>query len=705
MSTIFISHSSADNEAAAQLMERLESWNHHSVFLDFDPDQGIQAGRSWERTLYRKLRACRAVIAWCTDTYLKSYWCFAEIALARMEGKPVFAVLDPNLGSNTSLPSILTEQQFIDLRKGEEQAWLRLKNGLKELEILGVSGGWDPSDPPYLGLNYYDEEHAPVFFGREDETRAGLELINRGAPNLIMVLGASGSGKSSLARAGILPRLRTDSSQFLVVPPFRPRKDPVREFAIQLSRAAIRNAPDYALRIGDEDSIVDQLTSWRAVLPDIDESSDSMEPGSTTPDERLHRLLAQLEELEANPPSPPERFKFLDWTLNDLRQATQSSPDRFRSRSANDTPLIVLAERLQRVSEHPNARIVILIDQFEELLGYEGEGPSHPANYFLSLLRATVDAESCPLLILGTMRSDFLGAFQRNLALRSVDYESLSLGPMQDEGMRRVIIEPAKLGALELETGLADRLLKDTETPDALPLLSFTLRVLWEKHHQRGGLEVRDYDDLGGLAGAISKEADALLRSTEKAGRTEDLRRAFLRMARLSEEGSYARQPVSWNATEIAPVHDILERFVDRRLLLKLAEGDDTVVEVAHEALFRSWTPLKTWLDNNRADLILKRQIHHDANAWDQNNRPADRLWHGGRLHQAFDLLGRESLPPLETAFVQTGLTRYRQQRLRKAGLVITAVAALAGFLIFSLWQGQLARKQRDQARRNEGLG
>ncbi|MDH5625561.1 MAG: toll/interleukin-1 receptor domain-containing protein [Nitrospira sp.] len=96
MSNLFISHSSRDNAAAKELQARLEEQGHRSVFLDLDPEIGIQAGVSWERTLYTKLRACRAVVALCSDSYLASQWCFAEIALARMEGKELFVLqIDP----------------------------------------------------------------------------------------------------------------------------------------------------------------------------------------------------------------------------------------------------------------------------------------------------------------------------------------------------------------------------------------------------------------------------------------------------------------------------------------------------------------------------------------------------------------------------------------------------------------------------------
>ena len=140
MSSIFISHSSSDNRLAKELERRLEQQGHSSVFLDLDPEKGIVGGQSWERTLYRKVRACRAVIALVTDDYLKSHWCFAEAALARMEGKHLFALKADPLSGESKLPSILTEKQYIDLSDDSQNPWDRLWRGLKEVDVLGVEG-------------------------------------------------------------------------------------------------------------------------------------------------------------------------------------------------------------------------------------------------------------------------------------------------------------------------------------------------------------------------------------------------------------------------------------------------------------------------------------------------------------------------------------------------------------------------------------
>ncbi|TCG09094.1 hypothetical protein BZM27_07710 [Paraburkholderia steynii] len=92
MTAIFISHSSADNQAAAEMKAWLKAQGHTSLFLDFDPEAGIRGGAAWEQTLYKNLRQCQAVIALLTPDWLASKWCFAELVQARERGKAIFPV-------------------------------------------------------------------------------------------------------------------------------------------------------------------------------------------------------------------------------------------------------------------------------------------------------------------------------------------------------------------------------------------------------------------------------------------------------------------------------------------------------------------------------------------------------------------------------------------------------------------------------------
>ena len=236
MSSIFLSHSSHDNGIAAQVKARLEQWGHRSVFLDFDPEHGIPAGQDWEKELYAKLRECRAMIILCSRASKDSHWCFAEVTHAKGLGKPVFAIKIDEAQINP----ILTTVQVIDATAGWDEAYRRLEKGLLAagLDPKGMLD-WDGTRPPYPGLPAFQEQDAAIFFGRDKEIREGQALLNRlqqfGGPRLTLVLGASGSGKSSLMRAGLLPRLKRDQ-RWVVVEPFRPLKAPFDELALVIGR-------------------------------------------------------------------------------------------------------------------------------------------------------------------------------------------------------------------------------------------------------------------------------------------------------------------------------------------------------------------------------------------------------------------------------------------------------------------------------------
>jgi len=252
MSDIFISHSSQDAGLALDVAKALQGSDYDSVFLDFDERHGIMAFEDWERVLYRKLWATRAVVAICTDHFLASKWCFAEIAIARALGKPVLPVAGEPLeeGAIGKLPGLLAFRQIVDLRTETEARLARISPALARLGLEPSLGAWNPARCPYPGLVAYGEKHASVFAGRNIDIVRGLELLRRvwtsRNDRFITVVGASGTGKSSLVRAGILPRLRTMEDQPWVVVsmrPFRAGVVAVAELADTLSEVFGGEAP------------------------------------------------------------------------------------------------------------------------------------------------------------------------------------------------------------------------------------------------------------------------------------------------------------------------------------------------------------------------------------------------------------------------------------------------------------------------------
>ena len=139
-------------------------------------------------------------------------------------GKKVIVVL---VGiDKAQVPQDLTDEQFIDLT-GDPEAYRRLKEGLKRAGLDPTSFPFPPDRRPYPGFAYLEEEDAAVFFGRDAQIVRALDDIRRlartGVTRMFVILGASGSGKSSFLRAGLWPRLKRDDRAWLPLPIVRPR--------------------------------------------------------------------------------------------------------------------------------------------------------------------------------------------------------------------------------------------------------------------------------------------------------------------------------------------------------------------------------------------------------------------------------------------------------------------------------------------------
>ena len=164
----------------------------------------------------------------------------------------------------------------------------------------------------------------------------------------------------------------------------------------------------------------------------------------------------------------------------------------------------------------------------------------------------------------------------------------------------------------------------------------------------------------------MAQAADELVAHADSETLTQ-LRQSLLRLARITEDGHFARRTVRWDDLD-AGVHPILQRFVDARLLVTDERGGQRIVEVAHEALFRSWDTLRRWLDESIEELRLRRDLEASSQAWDAAGRSAEYLWRGGRLARAAELGASPglSLAAVESAFLDAAQEVERAQRDRE---------------------------------------
>lgn len=556
MTTLFISHSSKDKAWSQSLREALRERGYQSLFLDFHPDDGIAAGADWEQTLYQNLRKCRGVVALCTPHWFASPWCVTEAMIARERGKPVFLLA----AEGSSVPDFLKDVQFIGLSGlGPQPVLDRLLRGLRE---AGISDDFPLPDRPYPGLEPFTENDAAIFFGRDSDFAGVLERLRQrlknNAKGFIVVLGASGCGKSSLVRAGVLPRVCRSGE-------------------------------------GRQEWVIAERFTGA---------------------EGLDGLARSLGKLLGKAPSA-------------LRQALGAPADiharpETAARALRDLGNDVLGE--QRLAR----RVLLVLDQLEEVFG-TAEG-SDPRALLRLLLAVTADFGS-PVVVLATMRSDFLNLFQLFPgALES--YEELTLDPMPGERFAEVIEGPAQRFGLDRDPGLSERLAADTSFNDALPLLAYTLEKLYDSCRESGKLTIDAYESLfppvtvivggktveyRGVAASIKHRADDVLVKSGYASlsaedpRMRDLRRAFFALARVGEAGQFTRR-IALKSRLPDSCADVLGHFIAERLLVTGKTGErKPTLSVAHEALFRVWDQLRDWLEQDRRALALRGQIESEA--------------------------------------------------------------------------------------------
>lgn len=518
---------------------------------------------------------------------------------------------------------------------------------------------------PYRGLASFQPEHAAWFFGREDLTDLLVKrLAQRCAASeaLLIVVGPSGSGKSSLLRAGMIPAIEagrleaagTASWQTLL---FTPGRHPLAALGEQLAAFTGVTADD----------IVDALRS---------------EPGE----------IGSL-----------------------VRHTTAPA-----SSAGRDNPAIEHGET-GAIRETPQgSRLLIVVDQLEEIFTSCPDIAERQA--FIAALGAVARAE---IVVLG-LRADFYPqALQYPLLVRALQDAQLVVGPMSEVQLRRAIVEPAHKANLALADGLVEVLLREFAPPvhtlgtdaahdlGALPLLSHALLATW-KLSRRGQLTLADYQATGGVQGAVAHTAEEIFEQLTVP--QEDLaRRLFLRLVHVADDTADTRRRVATsellshqNQGQPPELGLVLAKFVDQRLIT----ADSDTVEITHEALLSAWPRLRGWIDTDRAGLHVHRQLTEAARIWDSTGRDPNALYRGSRLlaaHEWADEPGHaEDLNALEREFLSSGTdqdlaetraARRRTRRLQQLAAALTALFIIAGLLsAYAFRQRAAATEQRNLA-------
>lgn len=518
---------------------------------------------------------------------------------------------------------------------------------------IGARGLWRRA-APFRGLSRFDVEHAPIFFGRSRATAdvlAGLRAraINPGSA-FVLILGMSGSGKSSLARAGVVPLL----TQAGVVP---------------------------------------GLAAWESVIM---QSSDAGVAG--TPIRALAKAWLERSDV-VNGESAPGPVRVSETAVATLADALARDP-------ANAT------ETLWQSSPPTGdgTQIALVVDQLEEIFTMAAV-TADDRMAFVSLLSAL--CSSGRFWCLATMRSDFYARCEELpplVALMEGQGQYHLLMPTAAE-LAQIIRFPVRMAGLRLEedsaTGerLEDLLLSSTVgNPGSLPLLEFTLEELYKLKHDDGLLSLQAYRSLGGVEGALATRAEevfTLLDETTRATLPSVLRRlVFVDPA----QGNAALRRA---ATRASFANDDSQRLVSAFVTARLfvadrGEGGVPTVSVAHEALIRHWPRVQQWLKDDREYLATRARVETAASLWRAEGESPLFLMNAGKaLRDAVNIVHqrREEVDGGLVRFVESSWRVARRNRFVRIALRGAVGVATLIFLASSYLQWQTSQNSRNEAR------
>lgn len=702
MSRIFLSHSSSDNFAAVAVRDWLVSSGWDDIFLDLDPAHGISAGERWERRLYEAANRCEAVLFLISRSWLSSEWCLREYDLAIKLNKRIFGLMIEDIPVSDLPARVSGTWQLTNLAHGEDHRPFRivlpsgmegyvtfssgalrgLKAGLEKAGLDPRFFGWppetDPGRAPYRGMLPLEAEDAGIFFGREAQIITALDqlrgLSDAAPPRFMAILGASGAGKSSFLRAGLLPRLQRDDTRFLPLPPIRPERH------VLFGVSGLMNAIENAFRTHGQ-------ACSRAEL------RDAIRKGAPAVLTVLSRLLDNAAPLVAQRAAQGQHDRTLVLSID-------QGEELFNAAGQEEAqPFLALLRELLLANE---LKLIVLMtirsDAFERL-------QSEPA-----LVEAPTMPFNLPPLPRGAYQAVIEGP-----ALRLKDSD------------RPLVIEPA----------LTSELLRDIEdggTKDALPLLAFTLERLYLEHGGDGDLRLSEYRHLGGIKGSIEAAVEQVLKAADRNDaipRDRNARLLLLRqalipwLAGIDPDTLSPRRLVARMSEIPAETRPLVDLMVEERLLAtdRSSETGEVTVEPAHEALLRQWGLLDGWLKQDLAVLSSLEALRRASRDWAANNRQRAWLVHAGaRLEEAATLLTRSDiaarLEPTDRAYLQAAKAAAAELRDREleearryaeaqrqiatrtrigmvAAAVLTVVVAMSAFYAFS---------SADEARRQAGI-
>jgi hypothetical protein len=639
---LFLSHAGADTEAARRVKSRIEAAPEAmatGLKVWFDKDDLLAGPVPWQHQLEA------AISEWATGfaVYVGSAgvvnWVEAEVRLALSramvsEGRfPFVPIIAAAAGGSAALPGFARQfQGVIDVENRPEEFRKLLAAAVGGAE----AGTLQAEAEPFFGLRAIDEKRCHLFFGRDQETEE--VLLRLGRSPILIVDGDSGSGKSSLVKAGVVPRWR--GGALAEMEGRRPADDIWHVIELQPGRnprRALGEAVERASR---------QLSNS---FIDVDKMASAAEQG--TIDTVRRALRCGL---------PPDATRTL-LVVDQFEELVTLTPRDLRE------PFARLLQELAEPGDKAFSIIITMRRDYYNLLS----SPECRALY------ERVEADDLHAHYrLGRMSDD---------GLRRIVIEPLLLAGIE----RRESQE------------LADELLRDVgQRPGDLALVQFALTRAWERRHEFNGQLVRAYAGVGRVDGALAREAERVFKGVLAGGQEEaEVAATLMRLARLEGTAGPTRRIArhrEFTSKRWTLLQTLASEEGNRLVLIGSRAGADGVesdsaeetAEIAHEALLTRWPRLHAWLNEAPDDKRVLDRLAERAAEWARafSTAAKDRLLaRTDAEREVFQALGIARpiwLSAEERSFVDASIAdhsnRQRRERFLKTGAIITAAIATA---------------------------
>lgn len=506
-------------------------------------------------------------------------------------------------------------------------------------------------DCPYVGLAPFEEENADLFFGRERLVDELLERVQESRG--VFIAGPSGSGKSSLIRAGFIPALKkAENSKLWKYATLKPGRNPLLELQRALERVAL---PSNAVP-----GVGQPPDSWQEVARQLLPAGHSQQFV-----QKAEALLGQVS-TDATRQALASLFAELGFAaLQNGEQPTRLAGFE-KSVLQNPTALHEVVETI--LGDRRKQRLVLLIDQFEELFTQVDDEKIRQA--FISALEDAVLRDEGRIVLILTMRSDFVPNFAAYPQLNSMlNKFFFQVGLMTPEELVRSIVLPAQHVNLEVEPGLVSQIINDMgDEPGTLPLMQFALKDLFESQKVAGNLTALTLDGYlqrGGIYKALERHANAVFARLNPE-QQELARSIFIGLVEAGSGDQLTRRTALFSelvfpGVDAAEVEKVIRSLTDDRLLTTSTSDDKNTVTLAHEKLITAWGWLKKLANEKRAVIEVNSEVLKDADNWNKNGRKDDYLYRGAQLANVNEKLqaGMLTLNSLALEFVQAGQGAY----------------------------------------------